>query len=223
MADPRYVTVSGRPVFLIYRPLDLPSPQRTIEVWKNEALRLGLKEPYLIASDSHARGRELLPLGYDADVQFLPQLGALDYFAKRRLTRITRRLLTNARLRVLSLSVSAYDYDRALRRMLRPVAPHTHRMIFPAWDNTPRAGTRGIAIVRSSPAKFERALRELSRWTVRHLATDRRILFLNAWNEWAEGNHLEPDARFGTGYLEATRRAKLAASDPSSTALSTQH
>jgi lipopolysaccharide biosynthesis protein len=216
MDDPRYIRVSGRPLFLVYRPLDLPRPERTIGSWKDEAVRLGLKEPYLLASDSHARGADLTTLGFDGVVHFLPQLGVLDHLRKGRLSRALRRVLTNVRSRVLSSSVYAYDYDRALRRMLANAHPHTHKMIFPGWDNTPRAGRRGIAIVGSSPDKFHKALLHMSHWTLTNLPPDQRILFLNAWNEWAEGNHLEPDLRFGTGYLEAVRRAKLAASVPPS-------
>ncbi len=210
MGDPRYMRVSGRPIFVIYRPLDLPVPRRTIEVWKTEALRLGLKEPYLIASDSHAHGQDLTELGFDAVVRFLPQLGVLDYFGRRTLTRMLRRLLRNMRSGAISFSVYTCDYEKALSAMLTEVPRHTHKMAFPGWDNTPRAGRKGIVITGSSPEEFYKALLEMSKWTLAHLPADRRILFLNAWNEWAEGNHLEPDLRSGTGYLEAVRKAKIA-------------
>ena len=211
MGDHRYIRVSGRPVFVIYRPMDLPVPGRTIEVWKSEASRLGIEEPYLIASDSHAPGKDLTTLGFDAVVRFLPQLSVLDYFGRRTPNWFLRRVLRNVRTGVFSLCPYACDYEKALRAMLREVPPRTHKMIFPGWDNTPRAGKRGIVMVRNSPEKFYEALLEMSKWTLEHLEADRRILFLNAWNEWAEGNHLEPDLRFGTRYLEATRKAKIAA------------
>jgi hypothetical protein len=61
----------------------------------------------------------------------------------------------------------------------------------------------------NSPRKFYKAVLEMSKWTLANLPADRRILFLNAWNEWAEGNHLEPDLQNGTGYLEAVLKAKV--------------
>jgi lipopolysaccharide biosynthesis protein len=214
MADPRYIKVSGRPVFLIYRPMDLLDPERTIETWKSEALRLGLKEPYLIASDSHACGRDLTAFGYDAVVQFLPQLGVLDYFHACTFRRLLKRVLRNLRHGAFSFSVHVYEYEDALRRMVREVPWKAHKMIFPGWDNSPRAGKKGIVLVGNSPNKFYRAVLEMSKWTLANLEDDRRILFLNAWNEWAEGNHLEPDLKFGVGYLDAVRKAKIDAQCP---------
>jgi len=208
MADPRYIKVSGRPIFVIYRPMDLPDPRRTIETWKNEALRLGVPEPYLIASDSHAFGRDLTGLGFDAVVQFLPQLVVLDCFREATLKWRLQRAVHNLRCGVASWSVYACDYQAAVQKMIREVPWPSHKMIFPGWDNTPRAGKKGVVMVGSSPDKFYRQVLELSQWTLAHLERDRRILFLNAWNEWAEGNHLEPDLRNGTGYLEALCRAK---------------
>lgn len=208
MADPRYIKVSGRPVFVIYRPMNLPDPARTIEVWKNEALRLGLKEPYLIASDSHAYGKDLTTSGFDAVVQFLPQLGVLDYFREKTIKRLVQRALGNLRRGSAPFSVYTCDYEEAVSGMLREVPWQAHKMIFPSWDNTPRAGKKGIVLVGSSPDKFYKAVLQMSKWTLANLPDDRRFLFLNAWNEWAEGNHLEPDLKNGTGYLEAVRKAK---------------
>ena len=214
MADPRYVRVSGRPVFVIYRPADLPDPARTIETWKKEALRLGLQEPYLIASDSHAPGKDLTALGFDAVVQFLPQLTALGCFREATFKRSALRVLNNLRRGVASCSVYACDYETALGKMAREVPWPAHKMIIPGWDNTPRAGKKGVILVGSTPDKFYQSVLEMSKWTLANLRQDRRILFLNAWNEWAEGNHLEPDLKNGMGYLAALRKAKLDACEP---------
>ena len=208
MGDSRYIRVSGRPVFVIYRPADLPDPRKTIEVWKDEAVRLGLQEPYLIASDSHAYGKDLTRLGFDAVVQFLPQLGVLDCFKDLTYKGRLQRAWNNLNRGVASLSLNTCEYQEALGKMIREVPWPAHKMIFPGWDNSPRAGRKGIVMVGSSPDKFYRSLLELSRWTLDNLQPDRRLLFLNAWNEWAEGNHLEPDLAQGTAYLEALQKAK---------------
>jgi hypothetical protein len=74
-----------------------------------------------------------------------------------------------------------------------------------AWDNTPRRGQHGVIFTGSTPEAFEEGLRERVTSLGRR-APDDRLLFINAWNEWAEGNHLEPDRKYGLGYLEAVRR-----------------
>lgn len=78
--------------------------------------------------------------------------------------------------------------------------------IFVAWDNSPRRGENGIIIVNSSPEAFEAGLKKIIQ-SVEIRPKEERLVFINAWNEWAEGNHLEPDLRHGVGYLEAVKRA----------------
>ena len=76
--------------------------------------------------------------------------------------------------------------------------------IFVGWDNTPRRGRNAIVIINSTPDRFATGLREMAR-SITSKPEQERLLFLNAWNEWAEGNHLEPDQRYGLGYLEAVK------------------
>jgi len=75
-----------------------------------------------------------------------------------------------------------------------------------AWDNTPRRGENGIVFINSTPEAFESGLRDILQ-SASQTPVEQRIVVINAWNEWAEGNHLEPDVRFGLAYLEAVRRA----------------
>ena len=79
-----------------------------------------------------------------------------------------------------------------------------HPCIFVGWDNTARRGRNGIVVINSTPKRFARGLREMARSTISKPEQE-RLLFLNAWNEWAEGNHLEPDQRCGLSYLEAVK------------------
>ena len=76
----------------------------------------------------------------------------------------------------------------------------------PSWDNTPRRRRDGVVLTGSTPARYQRWM-EACLTRARGRDADESLVFVNAWNEWAEGNHLEPDARFGRGYLEATGRA----------------
>src|SRR5262249_43961852 len=102
-----------------------------------------------------------------------------------------------------------YDYEiatRSMRNQERDYPFHTCAMV--SWDNTPRRGENGIVFINSSPEAFERHLRAAAVGIIDE-SPDRRLLFVNAWNEWAEGNYLEPDLRFGSAWLEAVRRTVM--------------
>jgi hypothetical protein len=88
-----------------------------------------------------------------------------------------------------------------------PAAPYRRfRGVMPGWDNTARRGTAANIFVNGSPQAYEVWLRGIVDATKRDLPPGERFLFINAWNEWAEGAHLEPDRKHGHGFLEATRR-----------------
>jgi len=195
-ADPRYLRIFDRPVFLIYRPADLPSPERTTDVLRSESVRLGLAEPLLLGVTLHSN-LDYSTRGFDGTVAFEPMLGMMPETD-------TMHVSGNAS------GVAIYDYDEVRRRMplitsTRPV----YRTIVVSWDNSPRRGTRAIVFVNSGPERFRAGLQELVAG-VEDQPFEERLVFVNAWNEWAEGNHLEPDRRHGTGYLEAVRSVNVA-------------
>ncbi len=208
MADSRYIRVEGRPLFIFYRPLDLPDCARTLETWRNEVVRLGIPNPFFIASNSHSDSTDLLALGFDGVMQFLPQLSVLDCFERRGLRHSMKRIFANLKHGVLASDLHIYDYEETVRKMLVQPEWPVFRSLFPSWDNSARSGRKGVILADSTPEKFERLLLEISRMTLAERPTEQRLVFLNAWNEWAEGNHLEPDQRFGRGYLEAVKRTK---------------
>ncbi len=86
--------------------------------------------------------------------------------------------------------------------------------VFPSWDNTPRQPQRGDSFVRATPEAFQVYVEEKLEYLRQFLVGDERLLFVNAWNEWAEGTHLEPDQKFGHRWLEAIRNARMAKSLP---------
>jgi hypothetical protein len=207
-ADGRYLRVSGRPLFLIYRPNKLPDARRTTDVFRRECTRLGLPEPYLVGINAHNRTQDMRELGFDLTENHEPQLGVLPgAFAAHQNGRLARRIR-----QLLGIPYAKiYDYQTALELMeqVRPSYPN-----FPAfhvgWDNTPRRGQEAIIVVNSTP---ERIAAGLSRLLAKVVSKpfEQRIVFLNAWNEWAEGMHLEPDQHHGLSLLEAIRTALGAA------------
>ena len=203
-ADPRSIKVDGRPMFLIYRPKDLPDPQRTTETFRQTCLKNGLPEPYLVGVSAHCRGENCQRLGFDHTLDFRPSLGTLPGAFQEgwRWSKFFR----NLRQGVFSGTLAIYPQEEAIRHMDQgkgnfPQIPS----VLVGWDNTPRRGARAIIVSGNTPQRFERNLAETIR-NAPSLGAGGKMVFINAWNEWAEGNHLEPDQKFGKSFLEAVKR-----------------
>jgi hypothetical protein len=113
------------------------------------------------------------------------------------------------------LTHRVYAYETLMRRMLgkAPVPYKRFRAVTPRWDNSPRRGSDSVIFRDSTPELYESWLRALIRSAIDTCQGDERLVFVNAWNEWAEGSHLEPDQLWGRAYLEATARAVEAAQE----------
>jgi hypothetical protein len=189
--DPRYIRVDGKPAFYVYRPREIPDVVQMTALWRRMARDAGLPGIYLLAEDmfvDRARG----PIhGFDAMVQV-------------NLPRLRQR---GARHRVegwIHRGVVVHDYDAWLPRFVTEDVrrPDVHPCLIPNWDNTPRSGRRGMVLAGSSPRSFRVQVRRACE-LIRHKPRERRLIFVKSWNEWAEGNYLEPDRENGTAYLEA--------------------
>jgi len=209
--DRRYLRLGGRAVFLIFRPGHLPEPRRITDTLRDVCTKNGDEDPYLIGIDGHDPGRDFRSDGFDTTLEFEPQLGSLpeafnDNFSLQKLRR-------NLGLGVKSGSLKVYDYTKARDRMRSCARPFpTVPCVFVSWDNTPRRGKNGVIIVNSLPQAFERAL-ETAVLKLRNSGAGEQLLFINAWNEWAEGNNLEPCGKWGRGYLEAARTVLRSTAD----------
>jgi hypothetical protein len=189
-ADPRYIKIDGRPLMLIYRPALLPDPKRTTDLWRSEAQKLGFPDLYLAWVESHGPppgGPKVF--GLDATVAFMPP-------AKERLFTPLDSVRGH---RIL-------DYVSSFKAQLEKAPPKWKQFpsVMVGWDNTARRPRSATIYEGATPEKYQKWLEE----TVASMADVReeeRYLFILAWNEWAEGNHLEPDQRFGREFLEATQ------------------
>jgi lipopolysaccharide biosynthesis protein len=209
--DGRYIRVDGRPLFLVYRALLLPDPARTTATWREEAQRLGVGDLFLcrVESFSDEQG-DPTALGFDAAVEFQPDW--------RRLGRPLQQGEGWDLARKLRVSNAAYgshriyEYGTVVQRMLGMPSPAYRRFpcVTPSWDNTPRRKAEAVILRGSTPGLYESWLRKVMERTAAESPKD-RLVFVNAWNEWGEGNHLEPSQRWGRAYLEATREALAAA------------
>lgn len=202
-ADARYIRHHDRPLFLVWRPTHLTDPRGTLDRISREVEREGLPRPFFMGVDSHCPGADCRDIGFDGMMTFAPHLGVLDGavgdgFRWRRFRRSVRLGGLSGRLKVFR-HAEVIESLRGLRSGKR-AAP----CAFVGWDNTPRRGGDGVVIIESTPSAFESDLRHCVQ-LARDWDPEAPLVFVNAWNEWAEGCHLEPDQRFGKAYLERVR------------------
>jgi len=204
--DQRYINYNGRPVFIVYRPADLPTDSRFIEHLKNESVKRIGHEPFLIASDSHCWNMDqLLKLGYDAVLHFRPQLGVLPNAFNESYKKA--KLVPGKLRNIFKPTYKHFTYLEALHRM-QAIEPADYRKsvpsVFVGWDNTARRGQNAIVVTENNPALFQQELRRIIR-KINQFGSATDFVFINAWNEWAEGNYLEPDLLNGFKFLEAVK------------------
>jgi len=204
--DPRYIRVGGKPMFLVYRVHLLPDPAGTAARWRQEAARRGLPGLYLCTVMSASSNYfDPVSIGFDAAVDFQPgwrNRGPLQQIPRwRRITATQRRALRAYR------DNRVFAYPAMVEQVTAQPEPpfRFFPAVTPAWDNSPRLRKGGAIIFKDSrPDVYGRWLKHAIDFTVRRNRGDERVVFINAWNEWAEGNHLEPDQRWGHAYLEQT-------------------
>jgi lipopolysaccharide biosynthesis protein len=210
----RYVRVDGKPLFLVYRTELLPDPGRTAAIWRQRAIAAGIGDLYLARVESFVSNIDPKTIGFDAAIEFAPDWHVLPAarFHRQRWdlsAKILHRLSGIGLIPSAYLTHRVYPYALLARAMLEkpPVHYRRFRCATPRWDNSPRRTNDSIIFRDCSPAIYERWLRALVQATCEGFQGDERLVFVNAWNEWAEGNHLEPDLLKGRAYLEATARA----------------
>ncbi|HXP69062.1 MAG TPA: glycoside hydrolase family 99-like domain-containing protein [Candidatus Dormibacteraeota bacterium] len=214
-ADPRYIRVEGKPLFLVYRATKLPEPKRTTEIWRREAEKAGLGGLFLARVESFAEFGDPREMGFDCAVEFRPRM-TTDFWQLRTARRRWwhRRKLRTAEPAFYDHAI--FEYEEMVRHALEVPAPEYPRIpcVCPSWDNSPRRKRSAVIFMNSTPEKYERWLREVVNRRIKEIRageersiSPQSLIFINAWNEWAEGNHLEPCQRWGRAYLEATRRA----------------
>jgi len=209
-SDHRYTTVDGKPLFLVYKPYRLPEPKRFIDHWQEMAIKAGLKGIYFVANVNSMEW-PAHDLGFDALVPHNPGVTTYHFFNRnpsfvdRFCHKITGKTFKQF-LRQITPKVDIMSYEEYIKRALPELNKNFDAFpcVVPNWDNTPRCGTSGNLLQGSTPELFKRHL-ESAVQQVADRPFDKRLIFVKSWNEWAEGNYLEPDLRFGRKYLEACR------------------
>jgi len=201
--DRRYVRVDGKPLLFIYRPHHIPECPMVLEFWRGLAAKAGLPGLHLVALAPNAEWNPV-EYGFDAgtiQISFSP----LRYLQRLRRKIERQPLLGPLVKRMIHKPLYVHSYRESMPGFTkRNVAWEYYPTVLPNWDNTPRSGRDGVVLAGSTPELFRLHLREAVAAASRY-DEDRRIIFVKSWNEWAEGNHLEPDRESGHAYLEVLR------------------
>lgn len=197
--DDRYITVDNKPLFFIFNPNGIPNVRKFTDLWREMANKAGLKGLYIVGLSVPLKKIDKLGIDAITDTRhrIVEQLWPQNIFI-RGLLRLFRLILNKP---------AKFSYHQAAKYFLRPEGYSSireHPVIVPNWDTTPRLGAKGVVLHDSTPELFRTHVKEaLSK--VLHKPYEHRIVFIRSWNEWAEGNYLEPDQRFGTSYLEVIK------------------
>jgi glycosyltransferase involved in cell wall biosynthesis/SAM-dependent methyltransferase len=196
LLNKNYIRIKSRPLLIVYRPALLPSAKATAERWREWCHKNGIGEIYLAATHSfeHIDPRDI---GFDAVIEFPPNTFPLKDVA-------SRLDIVNPNFKGL-----IFDYKNAieLSKNSSKSSYKKFRGICPTWDNEARKPGRGTILINSSPNSYKEWLSFLCEYTIKNFDPEERLIFINAWNEWAEGTYLEPDRRYGYAYLQATAEA----------------
>jgi len=197
LKDPRYIRIDGKPLILVYRPKLLPDAAETAGRWRDWCRANGIGEIYLAYTQSFELD-DPRNYGFDAAIEFPPNNASPTVLTER--------------IEGLDPEFTGivYDWNSYVDRSRNYPQPdyRLFRSVCPAWDNTARRKTGGAIFLNNTPAQYGAWLGNALTRTLADAPTrDERIIFCNAWNEWAEGAHLEPDTRFGYAWLETTRNA----------------
>jgi hypothetical protein len=220
--DRRYITVDGKPLFVVFRPLEIPDPKEFISIWQEMAKKNGLEGVYFVGirlnmeqKDQSSqnifyrkdpdlaskRYKEVLDAGFDG----VNSRGFVRAeFMVRNLMEIIWRLINRRILKKQTVSkcrqldINRYLYVKEDKWL------NVYPTLLPNWDRTPRSGIKSRFYTGSTPEVFKEQIRNaLSLLEDRN--DEHKLLFLQSWNEWAEGNYVEPDLMFGHGYLDVLR------------------
>ena len=211
--DKRYIRIDGKPVFLVYRTAKMTNPLQTASIWREEARKLGIGEIFLCRVESFSGdGMNLDPaqIGFDAAVEFQPDgryVAAPLY--KHRFWHILRKFGLSS---MVYEQNNVFSYPEFVENNITLKNDPTYKFfpcVTPQWDNSARRKTGATIFKDSTPELYEKWLK----FTIEKFipnSPQENLVFINAWNEWGEGNHLEPCQRWGKSYLEATKRAIMA-------------
>lgn len=202
--DKRYIKIDGKPLFLIYQPLAFENFAEFKEQWNRLARENGLPGFYFVAQTLFAHKiSQIMNLGFDA-VNHCHRLD--DVFQYDRVMKYVMYALKRVKNIIKVPFVVPYSYAIKSSVFREDYEDFVFPTMMPNWDHTPRSNDGGTVLHNATPDLFyKHAMHILS--TLKNKSDERKIVFLKSWNEWGEGNYMEPDLRYGKGYIKALKRA----------------
>lgn len=212
--DERYILDDGRPILIIYKPYLIENCKEMILYWRKLAKREGFKDLFIGYQYPKCFAFDMEDLGFDFGIEFEP-LYTSYINNESKCNTVLKKIFYNVVHPSILISNIKYkigypkihNYDKVWKSILnrKPSKDNICAGAFPSWDNTPRRGNHSSIYKNSSPDKFKFYLKKQIQHAQEKYGMN--YLFINAWNEWAEGAHLEPDDKNKFGYLEAVREA----------------
>jgi hypothetical protein len=194
--DKRYIKINDKPVFAVYRTELFPDIITTSKIWRDEAKRYGFKDLYLIRVENFVADINPIEIGFDAAMEYAPDWRKLG---------ISKKVISN------STDCIVIDYTSTVLRMLSKNDSKyvRYRCVFPGLDNTPRKKKGVVTFTDNSPEVFRQFVYRTAEYTKERFDKENQFLFINAWNEWGEGCHIEPDNKNGKSFLEGIKAALI--------------
>jgi lipopolysaccharide biosynthesis protein len=199
ITDSRYLKVDGKPILIVYRPQLIPDIEKVVAVWREHCRNNGIGEIHLCAALTF-NNLNYEQFGFDSGVEFPPH--NRDKLGVRYVTNQLRYFRP-----FIGSVMMAHDLANAYLKR-DTTGKNIFRGVFPGWDNTARRKDAALLFLNSTPGNYEFWLDQAIKKTHEEHPGSDRLVFINAWNEWAEGCHLEPDEKFDRLFLQATLRAK---------------
>lgn len=198
--DKRYIRKEGKPVFMVYNPLGLPDAYSFIDLWQELARENGLPGIYMIGHTYDSSSIERIKnKGFDA-------VETVNIFRYTQKVTLWDKLLTKASSFLLGFP-RIVSYKKASQFFITgdELRDDVIPTIIPNWDHTPRTGRKGVVFHNSNPELFKKHLLRVKE-CLDGKTDSEPFVFIKSWNEWAEGNYIEPDLKYGTQYLEAIKQ-----------------
>jgi len=198
LTDSRYILVDGKPLILVYRANQIPDAKRSFAIWRKKALGLGFPGLHIAVVDFYDISS---PAEVDAD--------ALVEFPPLKFNGPQSRPENPPRITNPDFAGGLVDYHKVIAQSAgrAPESYRLYRGIMPSWDNTARRQDTGTIVLNSNPVLYAEWLKYIRAYTRQYHQKSDNFIFINAWNEWGEGCHLEPDQKWEMQYLEATLRS----------------
>lgn len=199
LKDERYIRIGGSPVLLLYRPTLFSNPRESIRKMREVASNLGVEKITILVVDFYIGAEKVKDMGADGVVEFPPH----QFYDQEMLADFLPGKLLNP-----EFIGHVLDYRKMMRRALKKWNTNDNflylRGLIPSWDNTARRKDSSVIVINNSPKLYEKWLRYLLKYSKEKRSP---LIFINAWNEWGEGCHLEPDRFFGRAFLQATKES----------------